>query len=335
MLTRLFSRYPYFFLKQGLLNCNPLRCFPQITGKVVVFVVVFFAIAFVTTPSRSIVAGLRRLSCGPELELRPVTRRALGVAPWAGPPLAPARGESATSPLCSFTNGATEAALFLHANAANGWRMILDDTMRALQHSPLAACGVQMFYSFPEGVAWPYAGADNAVMPMNASRRTAGRPHAESAALSAIYEWCLDRPGALVAYTHDKGTRRSPAELAVFMRQWDWRRVHEYFLIEVPQGCFDALLNGGYDICGTNRETYPQLHFSGNFWWARCSYIKQLEHPADYYFDFDNGFISPEVWIGSGEGARAFNCFKTGVAHFEHEYPRSNYVGALCSADVT
>jgi hypothetical protein len=253
------------------------------------------------------------------------------VAPWAGPPLAPARG--ASSALCSFTNGATEAALFLHANAANGWRMILDDTMRALQHSPLAACGVQMFYSFPEGVAWPYAGADNAIRPMNASRRTAGRPHAESTALSAIFEWCLDRPGALVAYTHDKGSRRSPADVSRFMRQWDWRRVHEYFLVEVPQGCFDALLNGGYDICGANRVTEPQLHFSGNFWWARCSYIKQLEHPADYDFK-DNSFISPEVWIGSKKGVRSFNCYKTGIVHYEQEFPRSNYVGATCFEDI-
>ena len=274
----------------------------------------------------------RTLHCGEGFTPDPVTRRPPGLAPWAGAPLAALAPPSTMLPACAFVNG-TPAALFLHANSANAWRVILDDTVRMLQHSPLAACGVEYFYSFPAGETWPYEGADAHFRPINASRRTAGLPHAEQTALSAVYEWCAERPAALVAYTHDKGSRRSPEELNVFLRQWDWRRVHEYFQMEVPQGCFDALLRKGYDTCGANLRKPPQAHYSGNFWWARCDYVRRLVHPMDYRFS-EKDFLSPEFWIGSGEGVRAFNCFNSNIQHFSHEFPRSIYVGETCDVHV-
>ena len=237
------------------------------------------------------------------------------------------------SAACDFLSS-REAAVFLHVTPANAWRTVLDDTMRALQHSVLSLCGVQMYYGFPAGAEWPYAGADTAFAPAPTSPLSAAAAaHTEQATLSSLYEWCGAHPGAFVAYLHDKGVRRSPEDVTIFLRQWDWRRLHEYFMVEVPQGCFKAL-EEGFHTCGAAASAITagssRLHYAGNFWWARCDYINTLPHPWTYWVDFMDGFASPELWIGAN-APRMFNCWQKNVDFFAQEYPRPLYVGAQCT----
>jgi len=169
------------------------------------------------------------------------------------------------------------------------------------------------------------------------------RPHPQVFTLASLYEYCEGHLDALVAYVHDKGTRAraesapraqvTDAELQQY--QWDWRKMHEYFVLEVPQGCIGAIAGGVADVCGANWRVLsipsnglpgkrPAPHFSGvgcahvsccepvppfkpctpagNFWWATCAHVISLPHPLDYseYLTVNVGKdISTMMWLGS------------------------------------
>jgi len=47
-----------------------------------------------------------------------------------------------------------------------------------------------------------------------------------------------------------------------------------------------------YDAVGCSLSTYPKVHFSGNFWWARSDYLNKLSEPIN------NAYLAPEMYIG-------------------------------------
>lgn len=253
------------------------------------------------------------------------------------------------SPLCNlvpistacdaFLHG-SQAAVFMHLYPKNAWRVVLEDTVRVVQHSGLSLCGVSFFYGLPPEQEWPFGGRDPMFLPMNTSEHGRSKPHTELQTLAALYQWCGTHPQAFVAYTHDKGTRRGPEDVTLFFRQWDWRRLHEYFILEVPSGCLAALNSGAYDTCGASKKLTPALHYSGNFWWATCRHINRLGNPYDYDWPNKDPMVSrtfsPEFWIGSQlQPERAFNCYNWTGNHYEQEYPRYLYSGSTCELDMT
>jgi hypothetical protein len=90
----------------------------------------------------------------------------------------------------------------------------------------------------------------------------------------------------LIMYIHNRGMSRgedSPAE--------DWTFMMEYFIIENWKNSIN-LLKDKY-TCGC--EMWPDnsvFHYSGNFWWARSSYIKLLPFP-----NFYNRWTESEFWV--------------------------------------
>lgn len=85
-----------------------------------------------------------------------------------------------------------------------------------------------------------------------------------------------------ILYIHNKGTRKAGNEKVIT----SWRMMMEYFLIEEGQYCMNNLHY--FDTIGCNiiNETNNKLsnvnekhcyHYSGNFWWAKSSYIKTLK----------------------------------------------------------
>jgi hypothetical protein len=227
-----------------------------------------------------------------------------------------------------------EWAVFMHTNPVNEWRRIVDDEVETIRSSPLYKCGAfsngKIHYGFQRGTPWPFSD-DAAFVPYKEAASMANIPNIEQTTLQPLYEWCSLRPHALVAYIHDKGTRISETvNPERFKRLWDWRRLHEYFILEQPEGCFRHLLDDNFDACGANKELSPWPHFSGNFWWARCSYINQLEPPATYRADHPD---APERWIGSLPQARLYECYNSHANpnHYEILYPRSIYNGRDCS----
>jgi hypothetical protein len=102
----------------------------------------------------------------------------------------------------------------------------------------------------------------------------------------------------LVFYMHSKGVskvgNKSQWRLVFF-----WRKYLEYYALEHPEYCIEALRTGQASSCGVD---LTGGHFSGNFWWATCKYINSIPiTPCER----EKGYTCGEMWIGSGDSFRS------------------------------
>ena len=137
-----------------------------------------------------------------------------------------------------------------------------------------------------------------------------------------------------ICYLHLKGlTRWGDVNVG------DWRDFMNWANIERWQDNITALDNGA-DVVGTNYNTVPWPHFSGNFWWAKSEYIATLDillhpefklarngtqftpHPTNPHWRFDH-----EAWVHS-KNPKYFELAKSlepGDRHYRERYPSENY----------
>lgn len=76
-----------------------------------------------------------------------------------------------------------------------------------------------------------------------------------------------------------------------------WRKYMEYFTIERPQLCINAILNGGAWACGVNMRP---THYSGNMFVADCDYVRELAPVTG------TGYLDAEAFIGQRMNKDAF-----------------------------
>ena len=117
---------------------------------------------------------------------------------------------------------------------------------------------------------------ENSSSPMFVQVRNTPRLVDETLTLSYLYDFCLLNPDSKVLYFHNKGSYNYRGE-NVFFRQF-----LDCYVLN-PQ-CVDAL-EEGFDTCGWRLSPMPSPHYSGNFWWAKCSYINTLVSPLAAYFN--------------------------------------------------
>jgi len=133
--------------------------------------------------------------------------------------------------------------------------------------------------------------------------------------INKLREDCIkESEDRLILYVHSKGITKPFSKPSA-----DWRRYLVHFNIERWKDNV-ALLEHGFDTVGVNLLENP-LHYSGNFWWSKSSYIKNLpEVPR-----FVNRHYA-ETWICSG-GPRACEVFNSKIKHYEYieEYGEENY----------
>lgn len=97
-------------------------------------------------------------------------------------------------------------------------------------------------------------------------------------------------------YIHTKGVTR----LDFKQNSTDWRKFMEYFVLDKWRDCVSALVE--YDACGVNYwSDHEKPHFSGNFWWAKNSYLKTLPPVSSNRLD-------AEFWVGRNNPN--VKCFK-------------------------
>ena len=144
-----------------------------------------------------------------------------------------------------------------------------------------------------------------------------------------VRDYSFKNPKDYILFFHSKGVSHFdfPTD--------DWRKYMEYFTVERWQDCVDKL-NEGYDACGVmwnSKTVYGDFpHFSGAFWWAKCSYINTLDH---VYLTM-NWKYGREMWIGTNKNAKVFEFhnsrmndmekFHVGQSHYSLIYDRKNYV---------
>lgn len=133
--------------------------------------------------------------------------------------------------------------------------------------------------------------------------------------LAFLHNFCKGNRGARVFYIHTKGVS-NPRNRS----KQDWRCLMEYFIIEQFRLCLHELKK--VDIVGINWREGPYKritpHFSGNFWWARASYIASLPAPVG------NSRFDAEFWIGKGNPWVA-ELFNSGIRHHAKIFPEDRY----------
>lgn len=146
----------------------------------------------------------------------------------------------------------------------------------------------------------------------------------ERATLLLMKEWCdshnTDSP---ILYFHTKGLTRSGYNIDL------WRMFMEHHNIDKWR-LAASLLSKEWVTYGVNlRNDTRQLfgddyyHYSGNFWWARSSYIKKLKKD----FLLGSNRWEGEFWIGTGGVPQSmYNYMDSGVDHYDNEYTLKNYI---------
>jgi hypothetical protein len=107
--------------------------------------------------------------------------------------------------------------------------------------------------------------------PMFVEVRNSVKEVDETLTLSYLYDFCAEYPKSKVLYFHDKGSYNYRGENVFF------RHFLDCYVLN-PE-CI-AALEEGFDVCGLRISPMPTLHYSGNYWWARCDYVNKLVHPG-------------------------------------------------------
>eukprot|EP01038_Epipyxis_sp_PR26KG_P007308 gene7308-9955_t len=97
----------------------------------------------------------------------------------------------------------------------------------------------------------------------------------EDITLLKLYEFCLQHPRDFVLYYHPKGSFSEAGSEKSYKNRY-FRYMLNFYALN--KKCYYALMNG-YDVCGARLSPLPYLHYTGNFWWARCSYVNTLIDP--------------------------------------------------------
>jgi len=121
-----------------------------------------------------------------------------------------------------------------------------------------------------------------------------------------------------VLYFHDKGSFHQRHENEEF------RKMLNCYVLNTH--CLEAL-NNNHDLCGWRISPVPNPHYSGNFWWARCSYINTLISPMapltnQTFIDKAKEFNDcvaikdryfAEFWVTTGPTYRPADCMNASI----------------------
>lgn len=157
----------------------------------------------------------------------------------------------------------------------------------------------------------------------------------EYPALAQVKRLC-EKEDCMVYYFHTKGISFYGGESTDRHYRWfmhnveSWRKEMEYFLFDQWEVAVNTL-SDGYDMYGSYR--WPPLPakrvmYSGNFWWTKASYVRQLAdiHPERMADDR----LFAELWLYKGSG-KDFSAFDTDAILYRVNIPASIYDGSHTS----
>ena len=90
-----------------------------------------------------------------------------------------------------------------------------------------------------------------------------------------LFDFCKEHYMYNILYLHTKGVGKSINPCIE-----DWINYTLYFLVEKYNNALLQLEN--YMTVGVDLREIPTLHYSGNFWWVKAAFIKELPDPNDF-----------------------------------------------------
>lgn len=119
-----------------------------------------------------------------------------------------------------------------------------------------------------------------------------------------------------ILYLHTKGVSYKPDHY-FFPGIVSWINYMLFCLVENSDKCIKLLNN--YDTVGVNIKEHDEnpIHYSGNFWWAKSSYLKNLS-PLSFKDKYDCEFLT------LSKNPKYFNIFT--LHHmYQNIYPLASY----------
>ena len=107
----------------------------------------------------------------------------------------------------------------------------------------------------------------------------------ETATLNKIW-YAAKQEEFNVLYLHSKGVSHNGTNQQIL----DWVEYLTYFNIDRYSDCLKQLEDN--DVVGVNISNDIMIHYSGNFWWSKSSYIKKSTQYCVHY-----SYNAPEYWI--------------------------------------
>ena len=133
--------------------------------------------------------------------------------------------------------------------------------------------------------------------------------------LEFMQKSAAQRPGKYW-YIHTKGISHYGTWRQESVR--DWRIYMEYFLLKEWRRCAKDL--DTYDIAGVQYASNP-AHFSGNFWWARSTYIST--NPTNFNY---KDYYETEMWLCRGKPSPIGISYHYSVVNnYDFRYPPEMY----------
>jgi hypothetical protein len=143
-------------------------------------------------------------------------------------------------------------------------------------------------------------GADNASFVINDAKFQRIEVEApvgnEEDTLGALHRFCQTHPTSNVLFFHNKGSEE------YYYSNLLTREALDCFVLN--RNCLRTL--NDHDVCGMRASPYPFIHYSGNFWWARCSYVKTLISPLSAHRNATFIEVSKQLSKCSGHDTRLF-----------------------------
>jgi len=142
----------------------------------------------------------------------------------------------------------------------------------------------------------------------------------EAPTLNKIRQFSNENPGCYILYLHTKGVHYN------FTNEYvnDWIDMMLYFLTKQT----NTNLLHYYDTIGCNYFQKPDIepHWSGNFWWARSDYLKDLHLLEEKSTErFTPEYYLSERWLFRNK-PHFYELHKSSIEdHYQERYPKEKY----------
>ncbi len=218
----------------------------------------------------------------------------------------------------------TDIAIFIHAARLEGVEARIQEYIQSFERTGLLEAAKQIFICTVGQAPLTYVPTHSKIVIRNVSNNL---EDFEVPTQQALWEYAEEHPTAKILYLHTKGVGKNENQCIE-----DWVQYMCYFCIDKWPEAVEKL--DTYDTTGVDLLQEPTLHYSGNFWWTRASYMQTLPSPVEfanlerYPNPLNSVRHNQEFWICYRK--QNHFCFWQSNINCYHRhvnlYPRSKYV---------
>ena len=224
--------------------------------------------------------------------------------------------------------------IYIHVCCINNWKDVLDQLYNNIKSSGLhdvverIKCNILCKPETKEDVEMYFSELLLADAKLELLGITCNISLYETPTINLLHAHATDSEEEFnVLYLHTKGVTRTSVSVN------DWINYMIYFNIIKHKTCIDRLAD--HDAVGVNLVNVFQLHYSGNFWWAKSYYIASLPDPL--LFKDLNNYPNPlnserhnqEFWICYNKDKnKHYSMWDCGINCYErhlHRYSQDKY----------